>query len=332
MDIPHRILEFEARYRAFKACGASRVTIAFSGGPDSSALLAGIVELKSALEIEKIRTVHVDHGLRPKTSSFDARHSRKIAKAFGADFRLVKVNTKARMKRARISMEMAARELRYAALEEQGYKSGLILLGHTRDDLAETAILRFLKGSGPAGIGSIPPIRDRYARPLINATRAEVMDYLRDKDMDFVEDETNLIPIAERNRVRLEIMPLIEERLNPGIKDTLAANADFYRAVDEHLSDEASKALNKAGKQPPFVIGLKEFTALPVAVRAYFIRGAVERLKGDVRNLRISNLMKAASFSCSGKVLKLTSDVQVRTISKKLEITRITAGKSKISS
>ena len=293
--------------------------MAFSGGPDSTALLSGLVELKSALKIKKIRAIHVNHSLRPKTAQRDANHSRNVAKALGVEFKLVKVNTKAEMRHCGISMEMAARKLRYAGIENHAYAHGLIAFAHTRDDLAETSLLRFIKGSGPAGIAAIPAVRGRFARPLINATRPEIMDYITQNKLSCVQDETNLMPIAERNRLRLQVIPLIEKQLNPGIRDTLAANAEFYCAIDEFLSCEAANLMKVSNKKSGGLsVDLKKFNSFPIAVRAYFLREAIEKLKGDVSHLRISNLMKAAAFDRSGKTMKIAGDLHVSTDAGKL--------------
>ena len=191
------------------------MTCAVSGGPDSLALLV----LATATNLA-VTAVYVDHGLRP-TSGDDAEAVAAAAAAVGAGFRCETVRVDPGP-----NLEARARSARYGVLPADA------LLGHTADDRAETVLLNLLRGSGPAGVAAMPP---EHRRPLLGLRRADTAEVCRLAGLNPVLDESNLDPAIRRNRVRHELIPLLEEIFERDVAPLLCRHADLARETTEAL-------------------------------------------------------------------------------------------------
>ncbi|MHC1724526.1 MAG: tRNA lysidine(34) synthetase TilS [Syntrophobacteraceae bacterium] len=230
--IPHLLRDRACEYIIKKGLIASgdHLLTAVSGGPDSVALLHILIGLKEYFNIERITVVHFDHRLRGRDSDADREFVRNLANSTALGFRCGSDDVRSFARKKKISIEMAARELRHSffksvSLELNAHK---IVLGHTADDQAEEVLLRLLRGTGPAGLAAMPPrTADGIIRPLLFATRSEILDYLRAGDMAYREDLTNLEPFCQRNLLRLQIFPLLREAFHPRIAGTISRYAEL---------------------------------------------------------------------------------------------------------
>ncbi|MCY4104529.1 MAG: tRNA lysidine(34) synthetase TilS [bacterium] len=191
------------------------VTCAVSGGPDSLALL--VLARAAGLEVT---AVYVDHGIRP-TSAADAGVVAAAAAAVDAGFRCESASVAPGP-----NLEARARSARYAALPDG------TLLGHTADDQAETVLLNLLRGAGPAGVAAMEPTR---RRPLLGLRRAETAEVCRLAGLTPVLDESNLDPAIRRNRVRHDLIPLLEQIFERDVTPLLCRHADLAREATEAL-------------------------------------------------------------------------------------------------
>ena len=180
------------------------VLVAFSGGADSTALLGALAELRDAGELTGLVALNVDHGLR-SDGARDADACAVICERLGVEFRRATVRV------APGNVQAAARKVRYAALRREAVLAGatLVATGHTRDDQAETVLLRLLRGAGARGLAGIPPRRGTIVRPLIDRSRAEILAYLEERELPHIEDPSNATPRFLRNRVRAEVLPAL---------------------------------------------------------------------------------------------------------------------------
>jgi tRNA(Ile)-lysidine synthase len=237
----------------FPQIRGKRVLVAASGGADSTALALALKELGCDIVL-----AHVHHGIRGKRADADARFVRALAKKLGAPFQLGSFDVPAAAKARGESLEMAARRVRrdFLVATAKREKIRFIATGHTADDQAETVLMRIVRGTGVAGLAGIPYATAhggvRFVRPLRDVTRAQVLTYLRGRRQTWREDETNAHDFALRNRVRNEILPLLEKRLNPGVRDALRRLGDIAAAEDEVMSALAKKA--KPGARVPLAI------------------------------------------------------------------------------
>jgi len=218
----------------------TRVIVALSGGPDSVALAHLVRELAASGDLQAAGFAHFDHALRP-ASADDARFCEALAASFGWPIVVETGDVLARARNQHRSIEDAARASRYECFNRALATLGadVIALGHTRDDQAETFLLRLMRGAGVRGLASMHPRRGPFIRPVIDCRRADLRAYLEARGLPFRIDESNADVAIPRNRVRAELLPLLEARFNPSIVDTLAAQADVARDEWRWMREQA---------------------------------------------------------------------------------------------
>lgn len=256
------------------------VLLAVSGGRDSLVLLDAMVNLAPALAID-LRVVHVDHGLRPESGE-DADFVCEAAERYGLPVSVEKVNITREGKGGVLSPEEAAREARYEAFGHQLSKSGAerLATGHTADDRAETLLLRMISGAGPTGLASIAPVRLPYIRPLIDVWRSEVDAYLPFLPFTPRDDPSNADLSIPRNRVRHELIPLLEAEYNPSIRKALVREASLMASFGEMIKPEIEEALDRDVSQShaDIAIDIEGLKTRPLAVQRQVIVTALAGL------------------------------------------------------
>jgi tRNA(Ile)-lysidine synthase len=273
LDLLSSIRQF-ARDHDLVAPG-TRVLAAVSGGSDSVALAHILRELERAGDLELAGLVHFNHQLRAAADD-DERFVAQLAESLGVPLYANRGDVAALARRERRSLEDAARAARYAWFDEARANSGaaVIALGHTRDDQAETFLLRLLRGAGPRGLGGMHPKNGAAVRPLLGCRREELREWLRGRALPFVEDESNDDVSIPRNRVRAELLPLLEQRFNPAIVDVLADEASLSRELwswADSLATEIAarlvRPLSGLGQEHVREIAIRELAELPLALR-----------------------------------------------------------------
>jgi tRNA(Ile)-lysidine synthase len=248
----------------------SRPLALVSGGPDSVALLRALVGLGGEPVV-----LHVDHGLRGEESREDAEFVRELCDG---------LNVRCEIKRLRLeegsNLQERARDERYLLAEEVADELGLqtIAVGHTADDVAETVLMNLARGTGLRGLAGIPPVRGRLVRPFIGRTRREILDYLASLDQPYRTDPTNLTGKYARNRIRLEVLPVLEV-LYPGAARNLARGGALAREDLEVLQDLAAEVIERRGEE--VVLPLGGLSELRPALRRYAVRRAYSVLLPD---------------------------------------------------
>ena len=222
-----------------------KVVVGVSGGADSIALL-NILRGMNDLKLD-ITAAHLNHGLRGEEADRDARFVEKAASALGLNYEYKKVDTLSYKEEKKLSLEDAARELRYEFFDEvrQRLKADKVATAHSRDDQAETVLMRLIRGSGLKGLSGISPVSRSYIiRPLLFIGRSEIEEYLKLRSIDWVEDSSNESYEFLRNRVRRELIPALKS-YNPRIVETLARTAEVLKADEELIRAETEKVFKK---------------------------------------------------------------------------------------
>ena len=238
LSLTDRVFETVRKHGMIRPGG--RVLVALSGGSDSVALLHILRALEARGGCAVAGVAHVNHGLRAAAAE-DELFCREIAGGLGLPFRSCHVDVRDLAREWRTSIEDAGRRARYAFFEQSATELGAeeIATGHTRDDQAETFLLRMMRGSGLRGLSAIRPKIGRVVRPLIEVGRAELRDWLAESGLTFREDASNQDPAFARNRVRHELLPFLQREFSPAIADVLAREAAIAAQDDDRLQIEA---------------------------------------------------------------------------------------------
>ncbi len=287
------------------------ILVAVSGGMDSVSLLHVLMALRERLDIE-LTVGHLNHSLRGEESLRDEEFVRRLASELGLGFEGKRMDIKSIARERKGSLQEVARAVRYAFFEETVQRVGAekVALGHTSDDNAETVLMRFIKGSSTTGLRGIPPVRGRYVRPLIETERREVEEFIKNKGIRYVEDSSNLKTGYLRNRIRGELIPFIEERYNPNIRETLNRTASVMTKDDEHLSSEAERvrsdvvlergegevtldgvrlaALPDALMMRLFIMEMAQLYEYPVDITSHHLESMAGIVRGDTPNASLN--------------------------------------------
>ena len=214
--IEEKIFSFTNKNRLIEK--GDSILIGFSGGADSRFVLYFLNKYAAKYKIE-IAAVHVNHMLRGKEAERDENFCRKVADEIGIEFYSKSVNVKSYAKKNKLSIEEAARILRYEVFEEIADKENFtkICTAHNMNDNSETVLLNLFKGTGTAGLSGIPPKRGKIIRPLLAVTRDEIEDYLSSENIKFITDSSNADVNFLRNKIRREILPVVRSGINPQV-------------------------------------------------------------------------------------------------------------------
>lgn len=261
------------------------VVAAVSGGADSLCLLGALLALRAAGRPGapgEIVVATLDHGLRDAAGSADARWVAELSASLGLRCVAERVDTRAHAQANHLSLEDAARRLRYAFLRRVAREVGAarIALGHTLDDQAETILLHLLRGSGLDGLAGMRTVRGDLARPLLDLTHAQAVAYCAAHDWLPREDLTNRDERYLRNRVRRRLLPLLEA-YNPGVRRTLARNAAFIAddlALLETVTDRAWAEAIVREDAVSVTLRLATLREAAPALRRRLMRRAAQRL------------------------------------------------------
>ena len=271
----------------------TRVLAAVSAGADSVALLFVLRELEAAGRLTIAGAAHLNHQLRGADADADEAFSRALAARLGVAFESERVDVGALARAQKRSLEDAARTARYAFLDRAADRvhATAIAVAHTVEDQAETFLLRLLRGAGTRGLAAIRPrtrlpgdassARRWVVRPLLDIERAALRDYLAALGETFRDDASNADVSFTRNRVRHELIPLLQSRFSPSVTATLAREAALARQDEEFLSAEAIKLASQIVLLDVTArIDAAGLRAAPRALSSRVAHAALQRLAG----------------------------------------------------
>ena len=259
--LPPLVLSYIRQHQLLRS--GDRVGVAVSGGADSVALLRILLGLAPELGMV-LSVVHLNHKLRGAESDADEAFVRELTLTHGLEFHGQSADVKAHAAGEKLSLETAARQLRYDFFENLVETGSLdkVATAHTLDDQAETVLLKLGRGAGTRGLAGIYPRlnlpyqgdphssrRPGIVRPLLGARRPELEAYLRDLEQSWREDSTNQDLRHTRNRIRHEILPRLEKNVNPAIRQALADTAEIARAEEDFWAGQMATVLPRLWKK-----------------------------------------------------------------------------------
>ena len=215
------------------------VLVACSGGPDSLALLDILLRLRGRLRLA-LTVAHFEHGIRGASSEGDASFVAAFCKERGVPCFIGHGDVPSAARAQGKSLELAARELRYAFFWQTMARVGADVLAtaHHADDQAETVLMRILRGTGLDGLSAMKPREGKKIRPLLFARRAEILAYCGARGLEPRHDATNDLPDCTRNVLRLKVLPYLQQSCNPEVARALCQLAELARADCDYLEQQ----------------------------------------------------------------------------------------------
>ena len=297
-----KFIEF---YQGEKILYGKKIVIAVSGGADSLALADLLNRSKQKFKIE-ICIAHYEHGLRGKDSLDDAKFVEEFAKSLGVEFFCEHGDVKNFSEENKISVETAARILRYEFLAKVRREKNFdaIALAHHADDQAETVLMRFLRGSSLAGLSAMKFfVRSEYGlllRPLLKFKKSELEKYCLSRKIFPRIDETNFQADVTRNKIRLELLPTLK-KFNPAIVETLCRFAEISAEESDFITSEVEKIFPAVVKNHEIL--QKEFLKLHPALQRALIKKFVELETGSIKDfgfIHFEGVRKVLTENLSG--------------------------------
>ncbi len=286
------VVEITSRYNMFAR--GDRVGVAVSGGADSLCLLLALAELAPRWNLH-LTVLHLNHCLRGDAADEDARFVEEWALRLGLPFVIERVDVAVRAAQTGDNLEQAARRVRTEFYRQTMTQHGLqeVATGHTRSDQAETVLFRFLRGAGTAGLAGILPVTiEGVVRPLLTVDRQSVQEFLRSRKIEWREDATNQHETFARNRIRHHLMPQLMREWNPNLPESLARTAVLAREDEEYWIEAVSRAFSELVHPvpPALLIRADQLADRPVALRRRIIRKAIEKVRGDLRQIEFDHI------------------------------------------
>jgi tRNA(Ile)-lysidine synthase len=328
MSLSQRVLRAIEAQRMFRA--GDRVGVGVSGGADSVALLLLLENLRERLGIG-LAVLHFNHQLRGAESDADEQFVAALAAEHGIDFLAGRGDVAGEARARGWNLEDAARRMRYeffSAAVRDG-RATHVSVAHTADDQAETVLARLVRGTGPAGLAAIYPVKGHVVRPLLEVRRCELREYLEGRGESWREDASNLDTTRLRARLRHQVLPVIERELQPAVVAHLCRLAQMARE-DEGFwaalgAERAGALVRREGDRlgircadllaPLQSDGAQAVGTAQIALSKRLVRRIVEELKGDRLRLtsrHVDQVMHLAGEGSSGRRTELPGVVVER--------------------
>jgi len=331
VTLESKVINFIQRYSLISP--GEVVIVGVSGGADSVCLLHVLTKWQKGLGI-KLHVAHLNHQLRGVESEADAEYVSDLAGSLGIPTTIDRQDVAAYKIERNCSIEEAARELRYAFLARVAREVGAnrIAIGHTKDDQVETILMHILRGTGITGLCGLAPcspmaydsqgtswpasplsLRAKRSnllviRPLLDITREETTSYCQEHQLAPRIDSSNLSLSFFRNRLRLQLLPLLRQ-YNPGVDQALLRLADIAKEDNAVIEQQASELWEEVARQENNTIYLDrtQIASLPIALQRQLLRAAVTRLAGDARDIEARHIEAARSLLNKpvGKIISL---------------------------
>ncbi|MDD4089945.1 MAG: tRNA lysidine(34) synthetase TilS [Tissierellia bacterium] len=284
------------------------ILLALSGGPDSVFLFHNLRKLRETLSFN-LYASHINHMYRGKDAMHDEEFVRKLCDKYGIKLFVKRKNATEYAKELKVTEEEAGRVLRYDFFKEnlKEVGGGKVALAHNLNDQAETVLQRIIRGTGIDGLSAMSFGKDNLIRPMLNVSRDEIMNYLHENNYEYCIDITNTQDIYGRNKIRLNLIPYLEQNFNPNIQASLYRMSETMerdkKIIEKYVAQKFSEAL-KEKNENRIVLDLKMLKYLDIGEIGRIIRRGIEELKGNTVNIEMKHIDNAINLISSGKTGK----------------------------
>jgi len=333
-----KVLKYIRKQRLLRP--GDRLAVAVSAGADSVALLRVLLEQRQEIGIV-LSVTHFHHQIRGAEADADEQFVKDLAKKFALEMHSGSADVPAYAREQKISLETAARDLRHKWFAELIRQSKVekIATAHTLDDQAETVLMRILRGTGARGLAGIAPEQKEknLVRPFLAISRQEIEAYLTTIAQSWREDSTNRDAAHTRNRVRHELLPLLEREFNPAIRYTLADLAEMAQAEEEYWSTEVRSLLPRLGRpgkpsrsgrttsgeaSEVLALDLAALRLLPLAIQRQILHKTAEQFGSALDFKHIQQLTELIHRNKPGKCEQLPGDLAATCTLRELQFSR----------
>jgi tRNA(Ile)-lysidine synthase len=281
-----KVISTIKRYKMIKE--NDKIVMGVSGGPDSLCMLDILYNLKDLFNL-KLYVVHVNHLIRGEEARRDAQFVENICCKLKLPFFLFEKDVKKIAKEMGYSEEEAGRYVRYQAFEEvlKEVKGNKIAVAHNKNDVVETVFLNLIRGAGMTGLIGIKPVNGNIIRPLIEIERKEIEIYLKEKGLKPAIDFTNYEDLYKRNKVRLKLIPFINETFEVDIIKNIYRMAKIILEENDYLEKECEKIFNEVCyfNQEEIFADIEKLRVQHPAIQRRLVRLMYQKLKGDIYGL-----------------------------------------------
>lgn len=295
------------------------VLVGVSGGPDSMALLYILRDLQNTFS-HKLFVAHVNHGIRGEDADKDEGYVKEHCVKLNIPFFCTKVNMNEYAKIHKLSSEEAGREIRYKYFRQTLLQlgGGIIAVAHNKNDQAETLIMRFLRGTGLDGLQGMDYCNKDVIRPLLDIDRVDIEEYCRLNKLNPRIDKTNSQAIYGRNKIRLELIPYIQNNFNQGIIDTLNRTSKVIKNDNNFINEYTEQAFDRVKiehKRNEIILNNIEFSTLHPSIKARVVRYSMEKILGQLKGIEekhIFSILKLSTEQNTGKTIHITNNIRVK--------------------
>jgi tRNA(Ile)-lysidine synthase len=308
------------------------VIIGLSGGPDSVCLLNLFTRIKEEWQLRMI-TAHLNHGLRGMAADEDESFCKEMVRLAGIEFNSRKIDIAGYAASHKLSLEEAGRLARYRYFLELAEAEGAnaVAVAHHADDWAETVLMRLLRGAGPDGLTGmtyrrplafegepLPQVTVEVIRPLLNISRKEIMEYLAERNISSRTDASNTNTVYLRNRIRHQLIPMLEKEYNPNIRETLCRTAEIITREEEYwiqlLDDVLEENPPEKREDGAILYPRQALNQMHLALRRRLIRKLIELAQGHLKGLgfdAVEDILKLAKKETAPSALDLPGELRV---------------------
>ena len=295
-----------------------KIVVGLSGGPDSVCLVHLLSRLRGSRGIE-VYAAHLNHQIRGIEAHKDALYVSKLCKSLDIPLFMKSEDVPTYCREKGLSLEEGARKIRYDMFFEIKEKTGAnsIAIGHNMNDQAETVLMRMMRGTGLKGLRGIEYKRENgIIRPILDISRKDIEAYCRQHGFEPKIDKTNLESIYTRNRIRLELLPYMEEHFNSNVTESVVRMSNSLKCDGDYIDSEAQKAYESVSinKKDGIEISVNEISKYHEAIKTRVIRYAIRDVLGDISFVdmkHIEEVLELEDDSKKGKMLNLPRGLYV---------------------
>ena len=288
-----------------------KVLVGFSGGADSLFLMLSLIEIKKHIDFD-IYAAHLNHGIRGVDALNDENFVKEFCKRENIPLFCKTVNIPQISRKNKISEETAGRNERYKFFNEICKDNNInkIAVAHNMNDSVETVIYNMIRGASLNGLGGIKPVNNNIIRPIIEVSRDEIEGYLKEFEISYCTDSTNLTDLYTRNKIRNVILKNMRE-INPSVIQTIHSNTLNLRNDDDFINDYIKKLNCISAEDNNVLVDKKIFDKEHISVKFRIIRYAFELLKGSCEGISTAHLEIISNAGISGRTYDMPGGIKV---------------------